>query len=66
MPWSWAAGTKWVWIRPLVEAPQIAKVPARSQKGPVRRAENRTVRVRRAAPRTGAGLGTNSWAPYGF
>ncbi len=66
MPWSWDAGTKWVWIRPLVEAPQIAKVPASSQNGPVRTAEDRTLSVRRAAPGTGAGLGTNSFAPYGF
>ncbi len=63
MWWSWAAGMKWVWIRPLVEAPQIAKVPASSQKGPVRAAEKRTVTARRAAPGTGAGLGTNSSAP---
>lgn len=63
MPWSWAAGTKWVWIRPLVEAPQIAKVPASSQNGPVRTAENSTASVRRAAPGTGGGLGTNSAAP---
>ena len=66
MPWSWAAGTKWVWIRPLVEAPQIAKVPARSQNGPVRTADSSTWTVRRAAPWTGAGFGTNSFAPYGF
>lgn len=66
MPWSWEAGTKWVWIRPLVEAPQIAKVPASSQNGPVRAAENRTDTARRAAPVTGAGFGTNSVAPYGF
>src|SRR5690606_35283320 len=66
MPWSWEAGTKWVWISPFVEAPQIAKVPASSQKGPVRTAENSTVTARRAAPGTGAGLGTNSFAPYGF
>ena len=63
MPWSWAAGTKCVWTRPLVEAPQIAKVPASSQNGPVRAALTRTVRVRRAAPVTGAGLGTYARRP---
>lgn len=26
MPWSWAAGTKWVRTSPFVVAPQIAKV----------------------------------------
>ncbi|GAA3230114.1 hypothetical protein GCM10020256_43620 [Streptomyces thermocoprophilus] len=57
MPWSWAAGTKWVWMRPLVEAPQMAKVPASSQKGPVRTADSRTPTARRAAPGTGGGLG---------
>ncbi len=31
IPWSCDAGTKCVPIRPLVLAPQIAKVPARSQ-----------------------------------
>lgn len=56
MPWSWAAGTKWVLTRPFVEAPQIAKVPASSQKGPVRAALTRTVTARRAAPGTGAGF----------
>ena len=66
MWWSWAAGMKWVWIRPLVEAPQIAKVPASSQNGPVRTADSSTVTARRAAPGTGGGLGTNSAAPYGF
>lgn len=66
MPWSCEAGTKWVWISPLVEAPQIANVPASSQKGPVRAAEPSTVSARRAALGTGAGLGTNSSAPYGF
>lgn len=66
MPWSWAAGTKWVWIRPFVDAPQIAKVPASSQNGPVRTALSSTETVRRAAPVTGSGFGTNSVEPYGF
>ncbi|CAM5478862.1 hypothetical protein SGLAM104S_07343 [Streptomyces glaucescens] len=49
-----------------MEAPQIAKVPASSQNGPVRAAWRRTVSARRAAPGTGGGLGTNSVAPYGL
>ncbi len=36
MPWSWAAGAKWVHMTPLVEAPQTANAAASSQKGPVR------------------------------
>ena len=32
-PWSWAAGMKWVPIRPLVVAPQMANPPARAQNG---------------------------------
>lgn len=58
MPWSWADGTKCVRIRPLVEAPQIANVPASSQNGPVRAASNSTRTVRAAAPRAGAGFST--------
>ncbi len=58
IPWSWAEGTKWVRIRPLVEAPQIANEPASSQNGPVRAASNRTRRVRAAAPVVGAGFST--------
>ncbi len=64
MPWSCAAGTKWVRTSPFVEAPQIAKVPASSQKGPVRAASARTFSARRAAPRAGAGLGAYV-PPYG-
>lgn len=64
MPWSWAEGTKCVRIRPLVEAPQIANVPASSQKGPVRAASTSTRTVRRAAPRAGAGFSAYS-PPYG-
>lgn len=64
MPWSCAEGTKCVRIRPLVVAPQIAKVPASSQNGPVRAASNRTRRVRLATPRAGAGLSAYS-PPYG-
>lgn len=64
MWWSCAEGTKWVRIRPLVEAPQIAKVPASSQNGPVRAASSSTRTVRLAAPRAGAGFSTYS-PPYG-
>src|ERR1700694_859946 len=32
IPWSIEAGVRWVPIRPLVEAPQMKKLPARSQK----------------------------------
>ena len=32
MPWSWAAGMKWVPIRPLVDQPQIQKVRNSAQK----------------------------------
>ncbi len=65
MPWSCAAGVKWVHMIPLVDAPQIAKVPASSQNGPVRRAANSTRSARRAASGAGTGLGLNSVAPYG-
>ncbi|GHB01330.1 hypothetical protein GCM10010346_25220 [Streptomyces chryseus] len=36
MPWSCAAGVKWVHMTPFVDAPQIANVAASSQNGPVR------------------------------
>lgn len=51
MPWSCAAGTKCVLTRPFVVAPQIAKVPASSQNGPVPAAETSARTARRAAPR---------------
>ena len=41
MPWSCAAGMKCVPIRPLVVAPQMAKLPASSQKTRVRDASTR-------------------------
>ena len=50
MPWSCAAGTKWVPIRPLVVAPQIAKPPASAQNVRVRAASRRVRMVRRTAP----------------
>ncbi len=62
-PWSWAAGTKWVFTRPLVDAPQIANAPASSQKVPLRAASPSARSARPAAPVTGAGLGVNSGAP---
>jgi hypothetical protein len=31
MPWSWAAGMKWVPIRPLVDQPQIQNVANSAQ-----------------------------------
>ena len=47
MPWSCAAATKCVPIRPLVDMPQIANPPASSQKVEVRVA-SRSVRSARA------------------
>ena len=32
MPWSWAAGMKCVWIRPLVDQPHTQKVRTSAQK----------------------------------
>ena len=50
MPWSCAAGTKWVPIRPLVVTPQIAKPPASSQNvrrpGGARSTRDRPARAR--------------------
>ena len=51
MPWSCAAGMKWVPISPLVVAPQMAKLPASSQKVPVRLATRSA--VQRGADRVG-------------
>ena len=52
MPWSCAAGMKWVPTSPLVVAPQIAKPPASSQNGRVRAAaaQRRRARARAALP----------------
>ena len=58
MPWSCAAGTKWVPIRPLVEAPQIAKVPASSQKSRCARPWTGPSGLRRAAPLVAGSGGT--------
>ena len=60
IPWSCAAGMKWVATRPLVLAPQIAKPPASNQNVPVR-GTPRAVRAgpagppRCCAPRVGGG-----------
>lgn len=53
MPWSWAAGMKWVPTRPFVLAPQIAKPMARYQKCRVRAASRSTRTARAAAPPSG-------------
>ena len=31
IPWSWAAGTKWVWMMPLVDQPHTQKVSTSAQ-----------------------------------
>ena len=56
MPWSCAAGMKWVPTSPLVVAPQIAKPPASSQNGRVRAARP-SARERPAGPRRRRGAG---------
>ncbi|PSK63742.1 hypothetical protein B0E53_04328 [Micromonospora sp. MH33] len=63
MPWSCAAGTKWVPTSPLVVAPQIAKPPASSQNGRVRAAAASAPTARAAAPPAGGAGGTTSVAP---
>ena len=67
MPWSCAAGTKWVFTRPFVEAPQIAKVPASSQNGTGARRAETSARTRApgGTPQRGGLRATNSVAPYG-
>ena len=49
MPWSCAAGMKWVPTSPLVVAPQIANPPASNQNGWVRAAPRRPSTALRAA-----------------
>ncbi len=65
MPWSCAAGMKWVPTRPAVVAPQIANEPASSQNARVR-AASRSTRSERASalPVTAGGAG-GSVAPRG-
>ncbi len=63
MPWSWAAGVKWVHMMPLVDAPQIAYAPAISQKARVHAASPRSVSALRPAPSWGTGRGTWKAAP---
>ena len=71
IPWSWAAGMKWVPIRPLVDQPQIQNVSEQDPERPRLRALSRSVRTATAAaPRgarpTGGAAGVQSaGAPYG-
>ena len=60
MPWSWAAGMKWVPISPLVDQPQIQKEPNRIQKmrlaaGLPQRAEGHGRRLRAGAAPAASG-----------
>ena len=61
MPWSCAAGMKWVPIRPLVVAPQIAKLAGEQPERPgpggaeQRRSGDRRAAARRAAPAAARG-----------
>lgn len=56
MPWSLAAGMKWVPISPLVVMPQIAKLPASSQKAGTRAPINKPSNaVRKLEAGTAAG-----------
>jgi len=63
MPWSWAAGMKWVPIRPFVDAPQIAKPAASNQNARVRAANRSESIAFRAAPPAGLVGVTTSVAP---
>ena len=65
MPWSCAAGMKWVPTRPLVVAPQIAKPPASSQNGRVRAARGQRADAPGGAapPAGGGGAASTSVAP---
>ena len=68
MPWSCAAGMKWVPIRPLVDQPQIQNVANRIQKVRDRALSRRVPSAILAAPRDslgGAGGTQPSSAPYG-
>jgi hypothetical protein len=58
IPWSLAAGMKWVPISPFVVIPQIAKLPASSQKAGMRapiRSPSNAAQRRRGAPESPAG-----------
>jgi hypothetical protein len=63
MPWWCAAGTKWVHMTPLVDAPQIANMSASSQNGRVRAAEPSTRTARPAPPGSATGPGSVPVAP---
>ena len=60
MPWSCAAGMKWVPISPLVVAPQIAKPAASAQNVRVRAASARVATARRAGPGPAPGAAIGS------
>jgi hypothetical protein len=67
-PWSWAAGMKWVPISPLVDQPQIQKVPNRIQNVRDRALSLRVRTATVAAPTSllaGGGGSQSSGAPYG-
>lgn len=42
IPWSCAAGMKWVWISPFVDQPHTQKVSSKAQKAHVRDADRST------------------------
>ena len=66
MPWSWAAGTKWVAISPLVVMPQMAKPPDSNQNVRLRDASRSTDSARAALDPVcwwGGGPGSASVAP---
>jgi hypothetical protein len=66
IPWSCAAGTKWVAMSPLVLAPQMAKPAASNQKAGVCEARRRAATAATAAPPGGGADGaTGSGPPYG-
>ena len=48
IPWSWAAGTKWVWMMPLVDQPQTQKVSTSAQNAQRRLAARSTSTATRA------------------
>ena len=61
-PWSWAADTKWVWMRPLVESPHMKKLPKSSQNVPLAHA-SRSAPKAACTGRMRAGGGGGSVAP---
>jgi hypothetical protein len=66
MPWSWAAGMKWVPIRPLVDQPQTQNVRNSAQKVQVRLASRSVLSATAAGPgpeRTTGGSTYDAGAP---